>query len=176
MKKQLLLTASLILAMTLAGCGGMNTGNTASSLSPKSSQNLEIPAEKEATLIYYLPTEDGLHIVPQSVKVKAADKTATEALKQMIRADRHAKYPILPAGVDVKSISIENNVATVNFTKEINTMKSETAQTLFVAMTVDTLTEFPNIKEVVFKAEGKTVQFQLDMTKSYKRDEAYIKK
>lgn len=41
-------------------------------------------------------------------------------------------------------------------------------------MTVDTLTEFPNIKRVEFRAEGKPLQFQMDMTKQFMRDESYI--
>ena len=41
-------------------------------------------------------------------------------------------------------------------------------------MTVDTLTEFPNIKRVEFRAEGQLVKFQIDMRKQFLRDEAFI--
>ena len=44
----------------------------------------------------------------------------------------------------------------------------------FIAMTVDTLTEFPNIHDVVIRVEGKSPKFQMDMTRPFKRDESYI--
>ena len=64
--------------------------------------------------------------------------------------------------------------AIANFTDEVNQIKGGTSESLFIAMTVDTLTEFPNIKRVEFRAEGKPLQFQMDMTKQFMRDESYI--
>ncbi len=176
MKNIYTLGAALLLTVALAGCG--NQGNTppAQSLSPQAASSAAAPAEKEATLTYYQASEDGLHILKKETKVKAGDRTAQNAVKEMLRADRKAKYPILPAGLDMKSLHIEDGTATVNFTKEINTLKSETAQSLFIAMTVDTLTEFPNIQRVEFRAEGKLLQFQIDMRKQFLRDETYISK
>lgn len=175
MNKIYTLSAALLLTFTLSGCG--NNGNTppAQSLSPKAASSAQAPAEKEATLTYYQASEDGMHILKKETKVKASDRTAQNAIKEMLRADRKAKYPMLPAALDLKSIHIEDGTATVNFTKELNTLKSETAQTLFIAMTVDTLTEFPNIQRVEFRAEGKPVNFQIDMRKQFLRDESYIK-
>ncbi len=174
MNKKYILGAALLLTLAFAGCG--NEGNTppAQSLTPKAASSQAAPAEKEATLTYYQASEDGLHILKKETKVKAGDHTAQNAIKEMLRADRKAKYPILPVGLDLKSIHIEDGTAFVNFTKELNTLKSETAQTLFIAMTVDTLTEFPNIKRVEFRAEGKLVNFQLDMRKQFLRDESFI--
>ena len=134
-----------------------------------------IPAEKEASLTYYLPTEDGLHILPATVKVKAADRTAKTSIEEMLRADRKSKYPLVPAGTRLKSVHVEDGTCTVNFTKELNQLQGETGQSLFIAMTVDTLTEFTNIKRVEFRAEGQLVKFQIDMRRQFLRDEAFIK-
>ncbi len=176
MNKIYTLSAALLITLALAGCG--NGGNTppAQSLTPPAASSQVAPAEKETTLTYYQASEDGLHIHKKEMKVKAGDHTAQNAIKEMLRADRKAKYPLLPAGLDLKSIHIEDGTATANFTKELNQLKSETAQALFIAMTVDTLTEFPNIKRVEFRAEGKLVQFQIDMRKQFLRDESYISK
>ena len=175
MNKIYTLSAALLLTLALSGCS--NNGNTppAQRLSPNAVSSAQAPAEKESTLTYYQASEDGLHILKKETKVKAGDRTAQTAIKEMLRADRKAKYPILPAGLDLKSIHIEDGTATVNFTKDLNTLKSETAQTLFIAMTVDTLTEFPNIRRVEFRAEGKPVNFQIDMRKQFLRDESFIK-
>ena len=67
-----------------------------------------------------------------------------------------------------------SSTAIANFTGEVNQIKGGTSESLFIAMTVDTLTEFPNIKRVEFRAEGKPLQFQMDMTKQFMRDESYI--
>ncbi|MGN0954356.1 GerMN domain-containing protein [Dialister sp.] len=171
----LLAVSSLALSLVFSGCAPQNGSQPAQSLSPKAaSSKAAIPAEAEATLLYYKASDDGLKIIPQSMKVKARDRTAKTALEEMIRADRKAKYPILPAGLSLKSIAIKEGTAYADFSSELNSLKGETAESLFIAMTVDTLTEFPNINEVVIRTEGKSPKFQMDMTKPFKRDESYI--
>lgn len=168
------LAALLLTGALLSGCGGAGTKQSAGTVVPPAASSSQIPAEKEASLTYYLPTEDGLHILPSTVKVKAADRTAKTAIEEMLRADRKSKYPLVPAGTRLKSIHIEDGTCSVNFTKELNQLPGETSQSLFIAMTVDTLTEFPNIKRVEFRAEGQLVKFQIDMRKQFLRDEAFI--
>lgn len=168
------LAALLLTGALLSGCGGAGTKQSAETVVPPAASSSQIPAEKEASLTYYLPTEDGLHILPSTVKVKAADRTAKTAIEEMLRADRKSKYPLVPAGTRLKSIHIEDGTCSVNFTKELNQLQGETSQSLFIAMTVDTLTEFPNIKRVEFRAEGQLVKFQIDMRKQFLRDEAFI--
>ena len=171
------LIVPIILTALLSGCGGSNKPQSAGQVVPPaaSSSQSQIPAEKEASLTYYLPTEDGLHILPAMVKVKAADRTAKTAIEEMLRADRKSKYPLVPADTRLKSVHVEDGTCTVNFTKELNQLQGETGQSLFIAMTVDTLTEFPNIKRVEFRAEGQLVKFQIDMRRQFLRDEAFIK-
>lgn len=174
MKKIYALSAAFLLTLALAGCGNPAvTQPTDKNMVPPAAAETKAPAEKEATLTYYKATEDGLHILPVQAKVKAGDYTAKTAVTEMLQADRKAKYPVLPAGVSLKSIHIEDGTATVNFTKEINRLKGETNESLFIAMTVDTLTEFPTIQRVEFRAEGQPLQFQTKM-KQFKRDESYI--
>lgn len=168
------LAALLLTGALLSGCGGDGTKQSAGTVVLPAASSSQIPAEKEASLTYYLPTEDGLHILPSTVKVKAADRTAKTAIEEMLRADRKSKYPLVPAGTRLKSIHIEDGTCSVNFTKELNQLQGETGQSLFIAMTVDTLTEFPNIKRVEFRAEGQLVKFQIDMRKQFLRDEAFI--
>ena len=177
MKKLYALFSAMAITIALSGCGG--TGTPAPShtkeIPPAASSAPVAPAEKEATLTFYKVSEDGRHIIPVKSKVKAKDYTAKTAITEMIRSDRNSKYLLLPSGVSLKNIHIENGTATVNFTKEINSLKGETSESLFIAMTVDTLTEFPTIKQVEFRAEGKPLQFQTKMGQ-FKRDESYIAK
>lgn len=175
-KKTLLLALSMSAILALSGCAPDSGKQPARSIAPKaaSSQSVKAPAEASSTLTYYKVSEDGLKIIPTAMKVKASDHTARNSLEEMIRTDRKAKYPLLPAGLTLKTISIKDGKAYVNFSKELNSLKGETAESLFIAMTVDTLTEFPNIREVEIRADGKPPKFQMDMTKTFKRDESYI--
>ena len=177
MNKKIILSllAASVLTAALAGCS-LDSGKQASqSLSPKAaSSQTVLPAEKESTLLYYKASDDGMKILPVTKKVKAGSRTAKTALEEMIRTDRKSKYPLLPAGLTLKNISIKEGTAYVNFSKELNDIKGSTGESLFIAMTVDTLTEFPNIKQVEITAEGRKPKFQMDMTKPFKRDESYI--
>ena len=71
------LIVPIILTALLSGCGGNSKPQSAGTVVPPAASSSQIPAEKEASLTYYLPTEDGLHILPATVKVKAADRTFT---------------------------------------------------------------------------------------------------
>lgn len=169
-----LLTASA-LTIALAGCAPESGKQAAASLSPQAaSSQSPLPAESEASLTYYKANDEGTKIIPVSMKVKAKDRTAKTALEEMIRTDRKSRYPLLPAGLSLKSIAIKEGTAYVDFSKELNNIKGSTGESLFIAMTVDTLTEFPNIHDVVIHVEGKSPKFQMDMTRPFKRDESYI--
>ena len=85
------LIVPIILTALLSGCGGNSKPQSAGQVIPPAASSSQIPAEKEASLTYYLPTEDGLHILPATVKVKAADRTAKTAIEEMLRADRKSK-------------------------------------------------------------------------------------
>ena len=176
MRKKIALASALILSMVLAGCSpdsGSKPASNASALSA-SANSSSVPAKESSTLVFYRPTDDALHILPVFIKVKAEDHTAKNAVEEMIRYDRKAKYPFIPADTHLKDLSIQDGTAIANFTDEVNQIKGGTSESLFIAMTVDTLTEFPNIKRVEFRAEGKPLQFQMDMTKQFMRDESYI--
>ncbi len=175
MKHIYALSAVLLLTAALSGCGGMAVTQPTDKnmVPPAASSQASAPAEKEATLTYYKAADDGLHILPVQITVKAGDRTAKTAITEMIRTDRNSKYPLLPAGVSLKNVHIEDGTATVNFTKELNQLKGETSESLFVAMVVDTLTEFPNIKRVEIRVEGQPPKFQMKM-KQFQRDETLI--
>ena len=172
-KRKVCIPLVLSAMLLISGCG-LNSTQPSQNLSPAPSSALKAPSEKEATLHYYRSSEDGLKLLPVTMKVQAKDHTARRAVEEMLRTDRRAKYPILPTGLALKNLSIENGTAYVNFNDEANHIQGSTVQSLFIAMTVDTLTEFPNIRQVVLTAEGKPLQFQIDMSKPFKRDESYI--
>lgn len=178
MKKSMLFIAGLFLSAAIAGCGTPSNRQPAPTQQIPAAEEM-IPARRETTLTLYLPDEDGMRISRFDFKVPAAQKTLKTALYQMIRLDQEASFPILPAGLSIKNVTVENGTATVNFSKELlNLSGGTTTEALFIAMTVNTATEFPNVKEVRFTVEGKPISHltgHTDMTQPFRRDESFIR-
>ena len=81
---------------------------------------------------------------------------------------------IIPVSMKVKAKDRTAKTALEEMIRTDRKSKGSTGESLFIAMTVDTLTEFPNIHDVVIRVEGKSPKFQMDMTRPFKRDESYI--
>lgn len=177
MKKALLLAAGLLLAVTLPGCGDVS--RPPAEKQTVSAAEEAVPAQHEATLVPYLPDEEGLRVEPHTMKVTAKEKTLKNALFQLIQLDRAQTYPLLPTGLTVKSVDVKDGTAVIDLSKEIRKLSGgSTGETLFVAMFVNTATEFPNVKEVRFLCEGQPLSKlggHYDMTQAFKRDESMIR-
>lgn len=176
MKKIYLLGAAFLISLGITGCTPATTAKPPAS---KPASTVE-QQEKEVSLTIYRPTEDTMYLVPVTVKMKLKDDPPKAALAAMIADDRKQKYPILPKGLSVNTVKVKDGIATVDFSKELLNMdKSTTTEELFTAMTVNTLTEFPDIKEVKFLMNGKAITHlsgHSDMTRTFKRMNDIIKK
>ena len=125
--------------------------------SPSHTPALTVPAAMDSTLIYYLPSADGTHIRRCEMKTAARDNTPTEALKEMVRADKRQDSPLLPDGLSVNYVVVEHGTAYADFSSELAHLNSSsTVQELFIHMTTDTLTEFADIQSVVILINGQT--------------------
>lgn len=175
--KRYLIPAALLAALFLAGCGGPERQKPLSA-QPVPAASASVPAEQEARLTVYLPGEDGLRTAPHVLQVKAKEKTLRNALFQMIQLDRKAKYPVLPTGLTVKNVTVKDGTAVINFSKELKNLSGgSTTETLFLAMVVNTATEFPNVHQVSLEMEGVPLKTlgQMDLSKPLKRDESMIR-
>lgn len=176
MKKSLILAACLLAAAVLPGCGELPAEPAVSTV-PAAAET--VPADREATLVVYLPDDDGMHVSPRSLKVTAKEKTLKNALFQMIQLDRQSAWPVLPTGLTVKDVNVKDGTAVIDLSDELKHLSGgTTAQTLFLAMFVNTATEFPNVKQVVFQMEGQPIASlggHFDMTRPFKRDESLIR-
>ena len=68
MNKLYALMTPLLCAVLLSGCGGDGKKQPAGTVVPPAASSSQIPAEKEASLTYYLPTEDGFTSFPPRSK------------------------------------------------------------------------------------------------------------
>ncbi|MDY6084248.1 MAG: GerMN domain-containing protein [Dialister sp.] len=178
MKKILTACASALLILSLSGC--ISTPPAETGGKPAAETSSKAPAQKEATLTVYKVSPDATHLVPVSVTVAAGNKTPKTAIEKMIATDKKEKYPLLPAGLSVKYVDVKDGAAVIDFSKELEHLeKGSTTEQLFIMLCVNTLTEFPNIKQVSFRMEGKPITHlsgHYDMTVPFKRDESYIQK
>ena len=133
----------------------------------------QVPATMDSTLIYYLPCDDGLHVRRCEMKTAARDNTPVEALREMVRADKRLDSPLLPDGLSVNYVVVEHGIAYADFSAELALLNgSSSVQELFVHMTVDTLTEFPDIQTVVIQVEGQVphIPGNIDWSTPFSRD------
>lgn len=177
MKNQYLLAASVFWLMSIfSGCRPAPPQYL--SLSASAASDQRPPAAHESRMTVYRSAEDGRHIIPQTVILPAGEKNPKSALEAMLQADRQQKQSLLPPALSVKSVDVEKGTAYVNFSKELQTLQGgNTAEELLIALTADTLTEFPDIQNVRFFIEGKPVQKlsgRHDMTVPFLRRENMI--
>lgn len=175
---KLFLPALFLAAAVLAGCGGPMEQKSVPAQSVPA-MSAAIPAEKESTLTLYLPDEDGMHVTRRDFLVRAKEKTLKNALFQMIQLDRKQPHPLLPTGLSVKDVTVKDGTATINFSKQLKDLSGgSTTESLFIAMTVNTATEFPNVRQILFQMEGapiKRLTGHFDMTQPFRRDESLIR-
>ncbi len=120
------------------------------------------PENSRATVLYYKDKENLL--VPVMRYMPKGDLgVAKAALTALIYSEETAQdleaaglMPVLPEGTAIKGATIkENGLAIVDFSKEILNFDCIEAEASGVKAVVYTLTEFPNIKSVEIRVDGK---------------------
>lgn len=173
-----LYTAFIIATLLgLTACAPMTDTHRENSHSETKMQN---EAQKTTTTTIYLPDKDYIKTVPKSVSIPVSDTMEKDTLIALIRTDSQQKYPLFPKNLTIKNMTIKNDIAEVDFSKDLlHIEKGSNTEELFIAMTVNTLTEFPSIKGVKFLVEGKPITRLTghnDMTQTFTRDPDTIHK
>ncbi|MEW6573863.1 MAG: Gmad2 immunoglobulin-like domain-containing protein [Bacillota bacterium] len=116
------------------------------------------PAKMPVAVYYLKTTPQEMYLVREVHSVPRADSAPEAALKELISGEPEIKdaYRVLPPDTKILGIEIKNGLATVDFSKEVlRANVGATGEALGIQSIVNTLTEFPEIKEVAFKVEGK---------------------
>ncbi|MFZ5646785.1 MAG: Gmad2 immunoglobulin-like domain-containing protein [Bacillota bacterium] len=119
----------------------------------------ETPKEMDIAVYYIKFSDSDAFLVREIHRVPYTEDGPRAAVNELINGS--PKTPgaakVLPAGTKTLGIKINDGLATVNFSKEVLNANVGTAgESLGIQSIVNTLTEFPNIKEVSFQVEGKT--------------------
>ena len=139
--------------------------------------------EKHTVTVYRLPADGTEKLYAEKVTVEGdSDEQPLLALEALINTKPQDEKLVnaFPQGLKIRSLTVDKGVAVVDLSKEIYNIEagSYTEMMLTQAMT-NTLTEFPNIKEVTFLIEGKkeaSIKGQIDLLDAFERDTTMIAK
>ena len=139
--------------------------------------------EKHTVTVYRLPADGTEKLYAEKVTVEGdSSEQPLLALEALINTKPQDEKLVnaFPQGLKIRSLTVDKGVAVVDLSKEIYNIEagSYTEMMLTQAMT-NTLTEFPNIKEVNFLIEGKkeaSIKGHIDLLDAFERDTTIIAK
>ena len=170
--------AACLMALTLlvtAGCDqGQGTGNSSASsgtvtkVQEKQEPQTEKKEEKKAqpqefSINVYYPNADGTKLIAVKRKVKstAAEDKYTAAVKSLMQGTKEkSQTSIIPKQAKLRSVKVEGGVARVDFSQDLvkHFVGGSTGEEMLVGSIVNTLTEFPEVKQVQILIEGNSVE------------------
>jgi len=172
MRGTALLTTAAILAFAalgMAGCASStskdagNSGSTSAIATATVTPDASVTPTTTATQIalkVYLVHGEKLGVVTRSVPATAG--VAAAAMRELVAgpsASESAKgfQSELPAGTGLRSVSIKDDIATVDLTSEYETGGGSLSMQMRLAQVVYTLTQFSSVTGVDFKLNGTPV-------------------
>ncbi|MGI9861553.1 GerMN domain-containing protein [Moorella naiadis] len=139
---------------------------------------------KTAQVVLYFSDPSGNYLVPEKRSIAAVEGIARATIDELIKgpAPGSQLLPTIPKGTVLKDINIRpDGLARVDFSKELvaNHSGGSLGESLTVYSIVNTLTQFPTVKQVQFLVDGKYVQTiagHVDVSAAMGRNESLIKK
>lgn len=179
MKKYLrymLMGIAIFTLVVTAGCGGDSNGkgaaggdssssvqaeNTAPASSASSSSGAQKKDQKLTIKVYY-PNDQGTKLiaVKRTVTLDQQEKYTAAMESLMEGTTEKGQTNIIPKEAKLKSVKVKDGTATVDFSQDLKKkfVGGSTGETMLVGSIVDTLTEFPEVKNVQILIEGKKVE------------------
>ena len=189
--KYLLTIFAIIVLIMAAGCDNQNTkttndGNTSTVQSEQQSQKVattsiledkpDTQKQTQTEITIYFPDANAEKLIAVKRQIPANDNKYVNAINELITgpANDSEGFTIMPKGTKVLSVNVNNNIATVDFSKEFqnNFTGGSTGEIMLVGSIVDTLTDFKEIKSVRFTLEGQPLDIlggHLDLTEPVSR-------
>ena len=145
----------------------------------------QLTETRETTkVILYFSDPTGQKLVAEERVIPKVEGIARAAMEELIKgpAPGSKLLPTIPKGTVLKDINIRpDGLARVDFSKELITNHSggSLGESLTVYSIVNTLTQFPTVKQVQILVEGKvvdTIAGHIDVSSAMTRNEAIIQK
>ena len=158
------LAAVSVLALA-AGCSDEQKGASSSAAQTEQMQDQEKSAAaepKELMVNVYYPRSDGTGLVAvrRTVSTEKDDKY-TAAMKSLLTGTKEkGQTNVFPKKAKLRSIVVKDGIATVDFSKELQTNFSggSTGEEMLIGSIVNTLTDFPEVQKVSILIDGSAVE------------------
>ncbi len=146
----------ILLLLSLPSACGQQRNQTPDE---KEKPSLSAPVGKTADVaVYYLKlTDEDAYLVREVHQVKKNSELPKWALNELIRTEplTSGASRVLPLDTEILGLNIDKGLATVDFSSEVlKANVGASGEALGIASIVNTLTEFPNIREVSFTVDG----------------------
>ncbi|MDD4320563.1 MAG: GerMN domain-containing protein [Acidaminococcaceae bacterium] len=180
------LTTALVIFCCLAlvsGCAQNSAPNITKPGSTATDKNKKTQKMVDKKVVLYrVPTDGSPYLLAESKIIKVTNNdfalATVKALVETLPADRKMQN-VFPKGTKVLGVSVQDGIATVNFSKEFTKKtEGEYASLMMVNAVVNTLTQYPEIKKVRILAAGQKIVVlgQMDLEEPLARNESFIKK
>ncbi len=158
------LAAVSVLALA-AGCSDEQKGASSPAAQTEQMQDQEksVAAEpKELMVNVYYPRSDGTGLVAvrRTVSTENDDKY-TAAMKSLLTGTKEkGQTNVFPKKAKLRSVVVKDGIATVDFSKELQTNFSggSTGEEMLIGSIVNTLTDFPEVQKVSILIDGSAVE------------------
>jgi len=173
----------LVLTLALTGCTQQPKPGSSSTqqgtVKPAKPQTEKPQAPAQMSTRIYFPNENGSKLLPvaKNVRTEAKYQDAIEALIKGVQGK--GMTGMFPKGVKLRSITVKNGLATVDFSQELTKkfVGGSTGELMLVGSIVQTLTEFPEVKKVQLTVEGKVIESisgHLDISEPFVRNDKQL--
>lgn len=158
------LAAVSVLALA-AGCSDEQKGASSLAAQTEQMQDQEKSAAaepKELMVNVYYPRSDGTGLVAvrRTVSTEKDDKY-TAAMKSLLTGTKEkGQTNVFPKKAKLRSVVVKDGIATVDFSKELQTNFSggSTGEEMLIGSIVNTLTDFPEVQKVSILIDGSAVE------------------
>lgn len=187
-RKALLLAMVLVLSLLVAGCDQQKESKDSSSGSGQAQVETSAETKQAANDLItevnvYFPDENATGLFPERKSVKATDKSKYKAAMEALMAGPKDKRltSVMPGKTQLLWVKMDKDTVKVNFDENIcrSFRGGSTGEEMLVGSIVNTLTEFPEVKQVQILVEGHEVDSiggHLDTSKPLKRMKELLRK
>jgi germination protein M len=159
----------LLSMLVLSGCGTLQTIVQDGKTSPLAewiggtNQSASIPAISNLgdgkTVNLYFPDSTGKALVKEERTIPKTLSLARETVNQWLKgpAVKGETQSAVDPSTTLIDISVKEGVATVDLSREFTQVYGKVSQEVGVYGLVNTLTQFPTVREVKFRIEGKAI-------------------